>query len=104
MISQEDHEKRLALYQQGLSDMEIGRQLYLSATAIAYWRRKNGLSANHTYRVITPEIDAEMRRLHRDGKSDLAIAREMGLDKDTVFAWRRRKGLPANFKRWGARV
>ena len=104
MISKEDHEKRLALYNQGLGDREIGERLYLTSSAIAFWRRVNGLPANHTYCVITPEMDAEMRKMHRAGQSDFAISQKFGMNKSTVYSWRRRNGLPANFKRGGARI
>lgn len=101
MISKEEHEKRMSLYNQGLNDREIGKRLYLSASAVRYWRRWNGLPANKTYWAITPEMDAEMRKMHQTGESDLAIARKMGLAKGTVYSWRCRKGLPTNFKRGG---
>lgn len=102
MIPKNDHEKRLALYNQGLNDREIGERLYLTSSAIAFWRRVNGLPAHNTYRRITPEIDAEMREIHRAGKSDLVISKKFGMNKNTVYSWRRRNGLPANFKRGGA--
>lgn len=37
---------RMKLYKQGLNDKEIGEKLNVSASAIGYWRRKQGLSKN----------------------------------------------------------
>lgn len=101
MISRQDHEKRMALYNQGLSDQEIGEKLYLSYATIAYWRKINGLPSNSEHRRITPGMEVEMLRMHQDGMSDGQIAKTMGLVKNTVLSWRRRRGLRANFKRGG---
>ena len=98
MISKEDHEKRMALYGQGLSDREIGEKLHLSYATIAYWRRINGLPSNSEHRRITPAMEAEMLRMHRAGMSDGQISQESGMKKATVVSWRRRRGLAANFK------
>lgn len=101
MISRQDHEKRMALYNQGLSDQEIGEKLYLSYATIAYWRKINGLPSNSKHRRITPGMEAEMLRMHQDGMSDGQIAKTIGLVKNTVLSWRRRRGLRTNFKRGG---
>ena len=42
-----DGEKALAMYNEGMSDVEIGRKLGVSSVAVFNWRRKNGLEANH---------------------------------------------------------
>lgn len=98
MISRQDHEKRMALYNQGLSDQEIGEKLYLSYATIAYWRKINGLPSNSEHRRITPAMEAEMLRMHQDGMSDGQISQESGMKKATVVSWRRRRGMAANFK------
>lgn len=103
MISRQDHEKRMALYNQGLSDQEIGEKLYLSYATIAYWRKINGLPSNSEHRRITPDMEAEMLRMHQDGMSDGQISQESGMKKATVVSWRRRRGLAANFRQ-GERV
>ena len=46
MLLKEEHERRMALYQKGLNDKEIGDRLFLTPTTIVYWRKKNGLRPN----------------------------------------------------------
>lgn len=47
-ISQEEHEKRLELYRQGLTDKEVAIAVGLkSAQNIHSWRKRHGLKANH---------------------------------------------------------
>lgn len=101
MISRQDHEKCMALYNQGLSDQEIGEKLYLSYATIAYWRKINGLPSNSEHRRITPGMEAEMLRMYQDGMSDGQISQESGMKKATVVSWRRRNGLPGNYGKGG---
>ena len=103
MISSEDHQMRMALYRQGLNDREISEQVHVTTEAISAWRRTNGLPAHNQHRKVTPEMEAEMRKLHREGASDGQIAKALGMPKPTVAAWRSRKNLKANFARKGVR-
>ena len=104
MIQKEEHEKRLALYRQGLNDREISERLYVSSNAITNWRARNDLPANNPRHMITPQMDAEMRRLYSERASDGQIARKTGMPKPTVTTWRRRNGLKANFERGGTQI
>lgn len=49
-----DTEKAKALYGQKLSDAEIAGKVGATASAVAYWRRGQGLPANHNYRSPPP--------------------------------------------------
>jgi orotate phosphoribosyltransferase-like protein len=40
-----------ALYSQGLSDAEIGRELHIRKQLVRYWRLRQGLPPNYTPRV-----------------------------------------------------
>ena len=101
-LPEQEHRRRLELYNQGLIDREIAARVFVTPEAITAWRRVHRLPPHSQYRVITREMDHEMRRLHRDGLNDVEIGRKMGLVKNTVFSWRRRKGLPSNYDHRGA--
>ena len=98
MLPREEHERRLALYRDGLNDREIAEKLYLTASAITYWRHINGLSPNDHRRKITAAMEQELFRLYQNGGSDGQIAKAVNLSKGTILSWRQRRGLAANFK------
>ena len=98
MLLKEEHERRMALYRDGLNDREIADQVYVTPEAIKFWRKNHGLTANIPWRKITPSMEAEMLRMHQSGMSDGQISQESGMKKATVVSWRRRRGLAANFK------
>ena len=99
MLPREEHERRMALYRDGLNDREIADQVHVTPEAITFWRKNHGLTANIPRRKITPSMEAEMLRMHREGANDMQIARALGLPKPTVAAWRRRNGLTAKAAR-----
>lgn len=98
MLPNEEHERRMALYRDGLNDREIADQVHVCPEAITAWRRTRGLPAHTLHRKITPDTEAEMLRMYQSVMSDVQIARALGLSKSTVLFWRRRRGLAANFK------
>lgn len=98
MLLKEEHERRMALYRDGLNDREIADQVHVTPEAITFWRKNHGLTANTPRSKITPGTEAEMLRMYQSGMSDVQIARALGLSKSTVLFWRRRRGLEANFK------
>ena len=85
MISPEEHEERLALYRQGLSDREIGKRLYLNNTTIFMWRKISHLPANHP-RVPHLPPEEEQRRLeaYRRGHANREMAAGRRLTRDCV--------------------
>ena len=46
MLTQEEQEKRLELYNKGFSDRKIAKECGVSKGAIAQWRWKKGLKSN----------------------------------------------------------
>jgi DNA-binding NarL/FixJ family response regulator len=46
MLPPEEHQRRLELYNQGLTDAAIAEKLFISSTVIFRWRKNNGLAAN----------------------------------------------------------
>lgn len=101
MLTKEEHERRMALYCQGLNDTEIAKALYLTTPTVVYWRKINGLPSHRPRRKITPEIEQTLLRMYQDGASDRQMSRTVGLPTPTVYSWRQRKGLRANFVKGG---
>ena len=93
MLPREEHERRMALYRDGLNDREIADQVHVTPEAITFWRKNHGLTANTPRSKITPAMEAEMLRMHQGGMSDGQISQESGMKKATVVSWRRRRGL-----------
>ena len=101
MLPNEEHERRMALYRDGLNDREIADQVHVCPEAITAWRRTRGLPAHTPHRKITPDTEAEMLRMYQSGMSDGQISQESGMKKATVVSWRRRNGLPWNYGKGG---
>lgn len=89
MLLNEEHERRMALYRDGLNDREIADQVHVTPEAITFWRKNHGLTANTPRSKITPDMEAEMLRMHQDGMSDGQISQESGMKKATVVSCRR---------------
>lgn len=101
MLTDKENEQRMALYQKGLNDKEIGDRLFLTPTTIVYWRQKNGLHPNMARNNLTERELEIMERMYRARASDSQIANEIGRCVSTVRSWRRRNDLPGNFGRGG---
>lgn len=82
-MTDQEHAKRLALYNQRLCDREIGEIVGVGETAIYKWRKNNGLKAN-TAAYITDN----RRELYDQGCTDQEIARGIGKSVQTVKEWR----------------
>ena len=102
----DDHEKRLALYREGLNDTEIGKALNCSESVIRHWRNRNNLP---TQRVLKQELEkADKERykklkaeeherrleLYRRGLCDNDIAAALGVKKWVINKWRLKNNLP----------
>jgi len=85
-------DRRLALYQQGLSDGQIATQIGVTRSAIAYWRKANKLAANQ------PSLEKHARRmsLYRQGMNDCQIAVAIGVHRTSIAEWRTANGLEPN--------
>lgn len=104
MLPPEEHQKRLELHRQGMSDGQIARECGVSTGAIAYWRKRNYIPANMDKgggHVITQEEHDRRMALYAKGMSDPAIAKALGISKNTVAKWRDRNGLPASYTNYG---
>ncbi len=96
-LSANEHNARMALYEQGLTDEEIGEMLFLSRKAVFAWRKKNGLPAhgNIRRRPLDQNQDKALL-LYQQGLRDKEIAEVFGVHRSTVAARRIKQGLPIN--------
>lgn len=112
-LSEEEEKKRLDLYNQGMSDAEIAKRVYVVKNVIQRWRTRRGLSPNVPKGFqkgnkcgcigILSEIKENKRRdLLKRGLNDTQIARIVGVENSTISQWRRSRGLPSN-RKWTRR-
>lgn len=94
-ITEQDHAARLALYQQGMTDAQIGAKLFLSKNAVFSWRRVNGLPAHKSSRAVD---HGQIIAMYQRGMNDCEIGEAVGKPRQCISKWRKRNGLPANAK------
>lgn len=102
-----DHERALALYQQGLSDPAIARELEVPRASVSRWRKAHELEAKHRHSL--PGVDKrhgksvfdspDIMEAYQNGANDQELARMVGCTKDAARYWRHRRGLPPNYQR-----
>ena len=112
-LSEEEEKKRLDLYNQGMSDAEIAKRVYVEKNVIQHWRTRRGLPPNapkgfqkgNKYGCMgrLSEVKENKRcMLLCRGLNDTQIARIVGVENSTISQWRRSRGLPSN-RKWTRR-
>lgn len=100
-ISDKEHQRRLDYYNQGLTDREIGEEVGLSKSGVAYWRGSYDLPANRERgdndgqggpSISKAEHNARLN-LWKDGLTDREIAERRGVSHTAIGEWRRKHGL-----------
>lgn len=102
MLTAEEHETRIDLYNKGMNDSEIAKILHYSPENIRYWRKKNNLpcvKTNNKKVKLTDKMLKKMFKLYSKGYTDRLLGKELGINRTTVFYWRKRKNLPPNYNR-----
>lgn len=89
-----EHEKALRLYEQGMTDNQISRQLGVREYTVFNWRHRNGLPAQK--RHSGPLNYEQVREFFEEGMDDDQIAQELACSAKTIRNWRKREHLPAN--------
>jgi len=82
----------LELYDDGLSDAEIGRQMGFNRKKIRYERVKRGLEPN-VRKPLSSKVIKKIHILHHEGKSILSIADELDLNYQRVLNYCKKNGL-----------
>ena len=100
-LTQEENERRILLYDQGLSDCEIGRVLGRNSSTIWVWRKRSKLPAkreHHGRRPLPNEEESRRLQAHEKGLSDSELARELNVTIFGVRSWRRSRNLAGHPK------
>ena len=99
-----DGERMLELYNKGLSDGEIAKDVGCTPSAVRCWRRREGHPANVNQRPVRSKYDRlTFRLLYDQGLSDGQIARKLGCGTTTVATWRNKAGLKPNYEPFWAK-
>ena len=84
-----DEKRALKLYNVGMSDVQVARELNVSSSTIWRWRTELNLPANGT-------VSADRLALYNQGLSDVEIAKREGVSPSAICLWRRYYGLKSN--------
>ena len=96
----------LALYQQGLTNSEICRELGLLGPTVGKWLHDEGYESHGRqqpgkYAALYPMF----RTLYEQGLTDSEIARRCGLShREIIRNWRKQEGLPSHVRKTTARI
>jgi hypothetical protein len=89
--------RRIALYDQGLNDRELGAALGMTHKAIIAWRKREKLPANSpAHTPHTPAQTAAKWEAYNAGEPDSVIAERAGCNPVAIRRWRMRQGLKVN--------
>lgn len=87
-------ENWIEMYEQGLTDAQIARNLSLkSAEAIRQRRIKLGLPSKFDYSQNKTIDESVVRQMCSENKTDAEIAESLGVSSDGVYALRKRLGI-----------
>ena len=84
------------------TNVEISKQLGVSTTTIANWRKSSGLLNSTNSRNISRysnEIKQESIQLMKEGKSNKEIKETFGIPSSTIADWRRRAGVKSTSRK-----
>lgn len=100
VLSADDANYRLKLYEQGLNDREIAGIIGITNMAIYGWRKRNNLSPNveQGWKRLSKDKAEYRMHLHKQGLSDTKIAKIIGIHTSSFNEWRQKNNLEPNFK------
>lgn len=96
-----EHQRRMDLYDAGLSIREIAERVGKTPQAIRGWHERNGLKPHRSKTLPStrrPPPGPDRRAMHDAGATDAQIARACGISRQAVGQWRRTFGLEPNPK------
>lgn len=91
-----EHIKRRELYDQGLSDPELSKALFICENAVRYWRETQTPPLPPNTKKNTRLAVRE--QLYTTGMTDQEICKAQRCSKMAIRDWRIKRGLPQNKK------
>lgn len=92
-VTEDMKQQIIALYNQGLMDSEIAKEIGgITDGTVFYWRKKLGLKSKFDYSRVSKIDNKKFEELFDKGLSDYAIAKELGMSPDGIFSHRMRHG------------
>ncbi len=92
--------RRRALYELGLSDVEMAKICGVAAQTIHAWRVRRGLPETNKGGVRVSKKDHYRRlELYWQGYTDMEIAKMCGISVATMHHWRTQQKLPPSYAR-----
>lgn len=96
---QRERDERLAkitqLYNSGMTDAAIAREIGVHPNTITKWRTARNLPSNLKRTDLEP-LKEQMACLYAQGLSDKKIAKALGCSSTSVLRWRQNTNRPAN--------
>lgn len=93
-VSKIDHDKFMEWYEEGLTDVEIGKRFNVNNTTIRDYRKKHNLPSK---RPPNRFDEIKFIDLYEKGLTDGEIAKELGLTTSYICARRQKLGLPTKY-------
>jgi len=91
---------RIELYNNGMNDTKIAKELNVSSEAIRQWRKKNNFPINKKPLLNTREETKRME-LYKKMYDDGNIGNICGVTRGTIMCWRKSRGLSPNKSQFG---
>lgn len=87
LLPEEENQRRLELYHQGLTDREIAQRVYVCVPAVRAWRKSRGLPGRSGRPKLPDEEQKRRIALLRSGKTMAEAAEELGVTERTLKSW-----------------
>ena len=91
----------IRLMKENQTNVEISKELGVSTTTLANWRKSSGLpNSTKSFNIsgYTDEIKQEAIQQMKDDKTNAEISKELGVSTTTLAKWRRSSGLQNSTK------
>ncbi len=103
-LPDEEHQRRMELYREGLTDGEIADIVGVKTCTIWEWRNKTGLNPNVNVGGLSKKDIDRRKKLIKKGLSDREVAERIGIETSALQKWRNENRIEPNFSRGGQAI
>ena len=96
-----DELKAMALYREGLCDIELADALGVTKSTVRNWRNRMRLEPHLKRRRATGLDENRAWELYNEGLCDLDMAEALGVSRNTVADWRKKRDLKCHRQKPG---